>query len=194
LAGIVLYAADRDLGSTEMKNFYVADLNAQGELKDVAPYTYGDLEQIPGAAHIITEMSTHLWRLPEEFDAPLLIGRKDITLRWKAVAPTAGIATVRFDEAPSTSSGQAQLASFSLLASGLNAEADQITLQAFQRHLLTELRDTGYEPAFALMDLRQRPLVATVGFASPPDPQRQLLVALADRCFAAAYFRYLQLA
>ena len=66
--------------------------------------------------------------------------------------------------------------------------------KAFQRHLLTELRDTGYEPAFALLDLHQRPLVATVAFASPPDPQRQLLVALADRCFAAAYFRYLQLA
>jgi hypothetical protein len=86
------------------------------------------------------------------------------------------------------------LVSLSLLCTGLNAAADQITLQAFQRHLLTELRDTGYEPAFALMDLRQRPLVATVGFAAPPDPQRQLLVALADRCFAAAYFRYLQLA
>jgi hypothetical protein len=44
------------------------------------------------------------------------------------------------------------------------------------------------------MDLTQRPLVATVGFASPPEPVRQLLIALADRCFAAAYFRYLQLA
>jgi hypothetical protein len=169
-----------------MKNFFVADLNAQGELKDIAPYTYGDLERIPGAANVITEMSTHLYRSPEEFEGPLLLGHKDITLRWKAVAPTAGIATVRFD-------GN-DLASVSLLASGLNPEADQITLQAFQRHLLTELRDTGYEPAFALLDLRQRPLVATVAFASPPDPHRQLLVALADRCFAAAYFRYLQLA
>src|SRR5205814_862441 len=102
--------------------------------------------------------------------APLLMGWKDLTLRWKAVAPTAGIATVRFDDAVSTSSGQAQLASVSLLASGLDPDADQITLQAFQRHLLTELRDTGYEPAFALLDLRQRPLVATVAFASPPDP------------------------
>jgi len=174
------------MGSTEMKNFFVADLNAKGELKDVAPYSYSDLEQIPGAVDVITEMSTHLYRYPEGFEGPLLIGRKDLTLRWKAVAPTAGIATVRFDDA--------QLASVSLLASGLNPEADQITLQAFQRHLLTELRDTGYEPAFALLDLRQRPMVATVAFASPPDPPRQLLVALADRCFAAAYFRYLQLA
>jgi hypothetical protein len=168
-----------------MKNFYVADLNAKGELEDVAPYAYGDLERIPGAADVITEMATHLWRQPDEFEAPLLIGQKDLTLRWRAVAPTAGIATVRFD---------GTLASVSLLASGLNPEADQITLQAFQRHLLTELRDTGYEPAFALMDLKQRPLVATVGFASPPEPVRQLLVALADRCFAAAYFRFLQLA
>lgn len=169
-----------------MKNFFVADLNAKGELKDVAPYTYGDLEQIPGAADVITEMSTHLYRSPEAFEGPLLIGRNDITLRWRAVAATAGIATVRFDDN--------ELASVSLLASGLNSEADQITLQSFQRHLLTELRDTGYEPAFALLDLQQRPLVATVAFASPPDPQRQLLVALADRCIAAAYFRFLQLA
>lgn len=168
-----------------MNSFFVADLNAKGELRDVAPYTYGDLERIPGAAHVITEMATHLWRHPEEFEAPLRMGDKDLTLRWRASAPTAGIATVRFG---------GTLASVSLLASGLNREADEIVLQTFQRHLLTELRDTGYEPAFALLDLKDRPLVATIGFASPPEPDRQLLVALADRCFAAAYFRCLRLA
>ena len=139
-----------------MKRFFVADLNARGELRDVAPYTYSDLERIPGAADVITEMATHLWRQPDEFEAALMLGRPDLTLRWRAVAPTAGIATVRFDET--------HLASVSLLASGLNPEADQITLQAFQRHLLSELRDTGYEPAFALLDLKERPLIATVPF------------------------------
>jgi hypothetical protein len=169
----------------QTKNFCVADLNAQGELQAKAPYTYGDLERIPGAADVITEMAAHLWRTPEEFEAPLLPGQKALTVRWRAIAPTAGVATVRCD---------GNLASVSLLASGLNTEADQITLHAFQRHLLTELRDTGYEPAFALLDIQERPLVATVPFQSPAEPAQQLLVALADRCFAAAYFRYLQLA
>src|SRR5438045_7945053 len=93
------YGSGGASGSIQMKNFYVADLNAKGELKDVAPYTYADLEQIPGAADVITEMSTHLYRLPDEFQAPLLMGWKDLTLRWKAVAPTAAIPTVRFDDA-----------------------------------------------------------------------------------------------
>jgi len=39
-----------------------------------------------------------------------------------------------------------------------------------------------------------RPLVAVVAFAAPPEQTDQVLVALADRCFAAAYFRYLNLA
>jgi hypothetical protein len=81
----------------------------------------------------------------------------------------------------------------SLLASGIDPEADRLTLDAFQKHLLRELRDTGFEPAFALMDLKQRPLVATINFKSPTEPADQLLTALADRCFAAAYFRKLGL-
>jgi len=104
-----------------------------------------------------------------------------LVLRWSASAATAGIATVRFED---------ELMSLSLLASGLDADADTITLQAFQTHLLRELHDTGVEPAFALMELTQRPLIATINFRSPPNPAEQAVVALADRCFAAAYFRY----
>ena len=39
----------------------------------------------------------------------------------------------------------------------------------------------------------RRPLVATINFQSPPDGPRQAVAALADRCFAASYFRYLGL-
>jgi hypothetical protein len=84
------------------------------------------------------------------------------------------------------------LVSLSLLASGKNPEADLITFNAFQSHLLRELRDTGFEPAFALMELVQRPIVATINFTSPKEKPNQLIAALADRCFAASYFRYLQ--
>jgi hypothetical protein len=84
--------------------------------------------------------------------------------------------------------------SLSLLASGLDRDADDITLRAFQTHLLHELRDTGVEPAFSLFELSARPLLATINFQSPPGSAQQRTVALADRCFAAAYFRFNHLA
>jgi hypothetical protein len=93
--------------------------------------------------------------------------------------------TLRFEE---------QLASVSLLACGKDPDADHITLEAFQRHLLRELRDTSYEPGFDLMNIKERPLVATVNFSSPSTQTDQLSFALADRCFAAAYFRTQNLA
>ena len=83
-----------------------------------------------------------------------------------------------------------ELMSLSLLASGLDADADTITLNAFQSHLLRELRDTRFEPAFDLTNLLERPLVATINFRSPELPADQQVVALVDRCFAAAYFRF----
>ena len=170
---------------TPVRRFFVADLNAKGELRSEAEYRYEQLEQVPGAADLISTFSAAVWRSPEEFETVLHPRNRRLTLRWRAAAATAGIATVRNGE---------DLASISLLCSGLDENADSITLKAYQHHLLSELRDTGYEPAFGLMDLRNRPLVATVGFLAPPDPTDQLLVALADRCFAAAFFRFLSLA
>ena len=174
---------------TAPTSFWVADLNARGELQLLAEYRYEHLEQIPGAADLIAHFSTHLWRSPDTFEGPLALGagqaaRSDLAFRWRSSAPTAGVATLRW---------QQELISLSLLASGLEADADQITLQAFQQHLLRELRDTGFEPAFALMDLKQRPLVASFNFRAPPDPAAHAAAALADRSFAASYFRYLGL-
>lgn len=166
-----------------MAGFFVADLNVRGELRSIEQYEYAQLEQIPGASDIIADLAGALWAAPKEFEKtlPHVHG---ITLRWWASAETAGIATVRCD---------AELISLSLLASGKNPEVDLITFHAFQSHLLRELRNTGFEPAFALMELAQRPIVATINFISPPDKDSQLVAALADRCFAASYFRYLQL-
>lgn len=172
-------------GVTPRRRFFVADLNAQGELRAEVEYRYEQLEQVPGAADLISTFSAAVWRSPQEFETPLLPGNRRLTLRWRASAATAGIATVRNGD---------DLASVSLLCSGLDEQADALTLGAYQQHLLAELRDTGYEPAFDLMELRQRPLVATVAFLAPPEKGDQLLVALADRCFAAAFFRYLSLA
>jgi hypothetical protein len=44
------------------------------------------------------------------------------------------------------------------------------------------------------MDLKERPVVATINFASPQEQVDQLIAALSDRCFAASYFRYQNLA
>jgi hypothetical protein len=164
-----------------MHEFLVADLNVRGELQFRETYSYAVLERISGASDLIARCSSALWRNPELFEIPLNPTAAKLVLRWSASAATAGIATVRFED---------ELMSLSLLASGLDADADTITLQAFQTHLLRELHDTGVEPAFALMDLTERPLIATINFRSPPNHTEQAVVALADRCFAAAYFRY----
>jgi len=164
-----------------MPDFLVADLNVKGELQSREPYSYEALERIPGAGDLIARCSGALWRTPEHFEIPLNPGAARLALRWSASAPTAGIATIRFED---------DLMSLSLLATGIDPDADTITINAFQTHLLRELHDTGVEPAFALLDLKERPLVATINFRSPPTAAEQHVVALADRCFAAAYFRY----
>jgi hypothetical protein len=122
-----------------------------------------------------------LWQNPDSFEIALAGSHRKLILRWSASARTAGIMTIRHDD---------QLMSLSLLATGIEPQADTITIAAFQNRLVHELHDTGSEPAFALLELNQRPLVATINFRSPPLDGDQQIVALADRCFAAAYFRY----
>jgi hypothetical protein len=168
-----------------MTDFLVADLNTRGELQVRQMYSYAALEQIPGAAELIASASGALWREPELFEIPLISSPAKLKLRWAACAPTAGIVSIRQGS---------DLMSLTLLACGSDPAADTATLQAFQTHLLRELHDTGVEPAFALMELAERPLAATINFRSPDDPIAQQIVALSDRCFAAAYFRYHRLA
>src|SRR5687768_9178560 len=167
-----------------MRTFYVADLNVRGELLAKQAYRYEQLEQLPGAADLITSFATLLWRSPDEFEATLPTSR-GVRVRWRASSATSGVVTLRCDDV---------LASLSLLASGVSADADHVTFDAFQRHLLRELHGTDTEPAFALMELSERPLIATINFQSPTDDLDRLIVALADRCFAAAYFRTKDLA
>jgi hypothetical protein len=168
--------------SRQTEQFVVADLDARGELHARQAYRYDDLVQLPLAAELIGEFSAAIWKSPEAFELNPISSTTRISCRWRASAATAGIVTLRYD--------QAALASLSLLACGIDSDADKITLAAFQRHLLQELHDTGYEPAFDLVSLTDRPLVATINILSPPDPDVQMAIALSDRCFAASYFRY----
>jgi hypothetical protein len=165
--------------------FVVADLNASGELQFKGEYEYAALERVPGAAEVIGQLSGALWRSPDEFDEQLDPDSPGLGLRWRSLSSSSGMATLRSDE---------DLISVSVLCSGISDEADRVTLQTLQDHILRELRDTGFEPAFALMELPERPLAATINFRSPPQPADRRLAALADRCFAASYFRFLGLA
>lgn len=167
------------------RRFFVADFNVKGEMRALQEYRYEDLERIPGADELIVRFSTALYRSPQTFELALPSVKADTTFRWLASAETAGIATLRT---------AGHLTSISLLASGLDPSADHLTLEAFQHHLLRELHDTGVEPSFALMDLKPRPAVATINFKSPDEQADQLVAALSDRCFAASYFRYQNLA
>lgn len=169
----------------QIRRFFVADLNFRGDLKATAEYRYEQLEQVHGAAELIVHVATQLYRTPQEFEIPLDRRKAHLLYRWRASSETTGITTLR---------NAGELASLSILASGINPEADHLTLEAFQTHLLRELHGTPYEPAFGLREATARPLVAVVAFAAPPEQADQVLVALADRCFAAAYFRYLNLA
>lgn len=166
------------------RRFFVTDLTALGDVVATAEYQYEQLERIPGAAELIVQFSTALYRSPQEFEIALTLAPQ-MTYRWLASAETAGISTLREN---------GELASLGLLASGINREADHLTLEAFQKHLLRELHNTEHEPSFAMMHIAERPLVAVVPFREPRDKPAQLVAALADRCFAAAYFRYLNLA
>ena len=163
-----------------MRGFTAVDLTAQCEVRLQAHYEYELLEKIEGATDLIAQFATKIWSSPEEFQIPL---KQDgnLTWRWRALAQGAGIASLRMGAEP---------LSLSLLASGIDASADQITLTAFQQHAMRELHDTGFEPAFDLMSLTDRPLIATINIHSPREQVDRLATALADRCFAASYFRY----
>lgn len=167
-----------------MNGFTAVDLTPTCEVRSTVRYEYALLEKISGAMDLITLLATEVWRNPDEFEIPLA-PNANLILRWRAVAATAGIATVR---------DSGRTLSLSLIASGLDVDADQITLEAFQRHIVRELHDTGFEASFDLVELRERPLLATLGLFVPQDENDRWVFALADRCFAAAYFRKLGLA
>jgi len=171
--------------NTRPRVFFVADLNAKGELRHITEYDYVTLERIPGASELIGCCSGALWKSPEEAQF-VLSDEHGTWLRWRSTAVGTGIATVR--------RAAGDLVSISLLASGLTLESEATTLGVFQQHLVRELRQTPFEPAFDLLQLTQRPLLATMTFLSGPGDKEHMVEALADRAFAAAYFRYLQMA
>lgn len=168
-----------------MSSFHVADLNTQGEVRSVEEYSYAALEQIPGCMELMADFSRELYPRPADFEIEFCSRDEPIVFRWAATSQTSGIATTR--------SGK-RLLTLSVLASGISATSDRTTLDAIQSRIIRELHDSGVEPAFGFINLKERPLVATLTLADPSLSTNQVIVALADRCFAASYFRLLQLA
>jgi hypothetical protein len=171
--------------------FHVADITPGGDVHALQQYEYPLLEQLGGAADLITFFSTWLWRSPDEFE--LTLPTSKLSVRFRASSPTSAIATLRINTTRSHAAdppdSQDHLASLSILLTGKDPDADSITLNTLQRHLVHELHDTGHEPAFAMLSLKQRPLVATISLRPPNDPNDRLWFALWDRCLAASYFR-----
>lgn len=160
--------------------FHVADFGPAGDLRSDQLYTYELTERLPGCAELLGTLSMHLYRTPESFETVVDLTER-LTLRFFAPAPTAGLGTLRCD---------GSLISLSLLLSGLDGPAEEVTLNALQKHLVRELRNTPHEPAFSLLSVPQRPLLATLVFGDPPTARGQHLAAVADRCLAASFFRY----
>lgn len=169
--------------TTPPRLFWVADLEAQGDLRSCEPYEYGLLERIPGAIEVISTFSSHLYRSPDHFEVSL--GSHDLGLKFRftAPAPSVGLGVLR--HMPS-----GDLISVSALASGLDPQSDAIIFDVLQKHLMRELRGTPHEPGLDLLQLKQRPIVTIFGFGSPRNEAAQHLAALADRCLSAAFFRY----
>jgi hypothetical protein len=165
------------------KGFQVVDLTGTGEIRLRERYEYETLERIEGASELIGIFSSWLWRAPDAFELPVPGGA--LNLRWRACSESSGLATLRERE---------RLLRLCVLLSGQGAEDDLATLKPLQLHLVRELHDTGYEPAFDLMSLTERPLLASMSFVAPVQEGDRRLFALCDRCFAASYFRKMGLA
>jgi hypothetical protein len=162
--------------------FTVVDLTPQCEIRASAGYSYALLERIDGAPRLLGQLGGAIWATPQGFDLPL--GSGGLVLRWAATAEACGIATLR-------SAGQPL--SVSVICSGTDPHADQTTLTTFQTHVCRELHDTQFEASFQVHQITTRPLLVTLGLFAPKQPADQAIFALADRCFAAAYFRRLGL-
>jgi hypothetical protein len=168
-----------------VRGFTAVDLTPQCESRNALRYEYDLLEKIEGASELIGQFSAEIWRNPEAFALSLPQTSGRMTVCWCAAAPTSGVAVLRDER---------QAFSISLLASGLDPNADKLILEAYNQHVVHELEDTPFEPAFDLIDLQPRPLLATIGLFLPEGEADRRVFALADRCFAAAYFRRLGLA
>jgi hypothetical protein len=164
--------------------FHVADISPQGELHQLAEYDYDSLELIDGAADLIGRCSGELYKNGEEFEVGLTDDRST-TLRWRATAAGTGVATIRH--------GADELVSLSILAAGAEEQSEAATMDVLQKHIARQLVQTPFEPAFDLMQIKQRPLLATMTLAVGGEASQHHVWALADRAFAAAYFRYLRL-
>src|ERR1700733_11335281 len=68
-----------------MNVFFVADLNTQGELRQITEYDYATLERVPGASDLMGRCSGELWKNPDQMEVHLSDAGQTL-LRWRATA------------------------------------------------------------------------------------------------------------
>ena len=154
--------------------FIVADLNVRGELQLKASYEYEQLEQVPGAADLIAHPSSE-----KSGKALRNGGSPDCGL----AKPTCICAGDPPPPPPAWRRLQRRRPGF--------AEAGRLRDRRRGGSDHPGRRSSGIfcascatpamKPAFGLMDLKERPLVATINFRSPSDPTDQL-----DSCWPTA--------
>jgi hypothetical protein len=115
------------------------------------------------------------------------MAHKDFTriqLQWTQETWSAAVATFWVGQIPLTTSA---------LASGRDAAADQEVLRAAQGLVLKFFGDSPVEPAFDLLRIEERPVIASVVLPVPLSLHEDLgLVADMETCLAAAFFESLQ--
>lgn len=166
-----------------VREFSVIDLTPTCDIRAAEWYRYDLLERIPGAMDLIPALAASIWRDPGGFEMHLGQGR-GLGLRWVPTADSSGVLTVN---------ESAKCLSISVLCGGVDASADTETLHAFQGHILRQLHGTEFEGSCEVLQVKDRPLLATLALFVPEESANGPLFALADRCFGAAYFRQLGL-
>jgi hypothetical protein len=136
--------------------------------------THDTARLAPAAVEVFRDL---VERHGASFRVPLPVrGLAHLELQWTSYG-TAAMATF-WARAPVTTSA---------LAAGLDAGEDRDVLQALQSLILHFHGDSPLEPAFDVLAIPDRPLLATVPIPAPPTPDMGI-IADAETCLAAAFF------
>lgn len=139
------------------------------------------VELRPAAVEVFRDL---LERHGEHFRVPLPVrGLEHLELHWDQYGAGAP-ATFWSRGAPITTSA---------LASGHDAADDWAVLAALHDLMLQFFRDSPFEPSFVLLDVAERPLLATLPIPAPTICPDIGIIADAETCLAAAFFLWLEM-
>jgi hypothetical protein len=147
--------------------FHREDIGEDGPIFDAVAPLMDDLRQSPAGF----ETKLHDPR-----------GGRPMLIRWRPHSQTAGTAEFWMN---------GTLAARSLLLCGVEKSAEWRALRQFNREAPRRWRTADDDPRAAprLLQLHERPLYASIIFLDKNDATRRVVLLIAQRAFAAAYFR-----